>query len=71
MWFRGGCTLAVCVTVVGNNDAGPLVDDRDEKQCRAKDGNNEKGPQKHTVQNLGYKLPVLHHLYKQKGISHN
>lgn len=71
VWLRGGCPLAVCVTVVRNDDAGPLVDDGDEKQCSAKDWNNEKRPQKHTVQNLGYKLPVLHHLYKQKVILHN
>ena len=67
----GSCPLTVCVTEVRNDDAGPLVNDGDEKQGRAKDWNQEEGPQKHPVQNLGYKLPVLHHLYKQKVISHN
>ena len=61
----GSCPLAVCVTEVRNDDVGPLVNDGDEKQGRAKDWNKEEGPQKHPVQNLRYKLPVLHHLYKQ------
>ena len=33
----GSCPLTVCVTEVRNDDAGPLVNDGDEKQGRAKD----------------------------------
>ena len=33
----GSCPLAVCVAEVRNDDAGPLINDRDEKQGRAKD----------------------------------
>lgn len=48
--------------MVGDDDAGPLVDDWDEEEGRAKDGHQEEGPEKHSVQDLRDKLPVLDHL---------
>lgn len=48
--------------MVGDDDAGPLVDHWDEEESRAQDGHQQEGPEKHSVQDLGDKLPVLHHL---------
>lgn len=48
--------------VVGDDDAGPLVYDRDEEEGRAKNGHQQEGPEKHSVQNLSDKLPVLDNL---------
>lgn len=51
--------------MVWDNDAGPLVNDWDEEESRAQDGHQEEGPKKHSIQNLGYKLPILDHLKKK------
>ena len=53
-------------TVIRDNDAGPFVDNWDKEQGRAKYGNQKEGPEKHSVQNLSYILPVLYHLKKTK-----
>lgn len=52
--------------MVRDNDAGPLVNNWDEEKSRTKDGHQEEGPKKHSIQNLGYKLPVLDHLKQNK-----
>lgn len=48
--------------MVGDDDARPLVYDRDEEERRAKDGHQEERPEKHSVQDLCDKLPVLDNL---------
>lgn len=45
-----------------DNDTGPFVNNWDEEESRTKDWHQEEGPQKHSIQNLGYKLPVLNNL---------
>lgn len=57
--------LFECTFMVRDNDVGPLVNNWDEEESRAQDRHQEEGPKKHSIQNLGYKLPVLYHL-KQK-----
>lgn len=52
--------------MVRDNDAGPLVNHWDEEESRAQDGHQEEGPQKHSIQNLGYILPILDHLKKKQ-----
>lgn len=52
--------------MVWDNDAGPLVNHWDEEESRAQDGHQEEGPKKHSIQNLGYKLPILDHLKEQQ-----
>lgn len=52
--------------MVWDNDAGPLVNHWDEEESGAQDGHQEEGPKKHPIQNLGYKLPILDHLKKNK-----
>ena len=48
--------------MVRHNDAGPLVNHWDEEESRSQDGHQEERPQEHSIQNLGYKLPILYHL---------
>lgn len=52
--------------MVWHNDAGPLVNHRDEEESRSQDGHQEERPEKHSIQNLGYKLPILDHLKGKK-----
>lgn len=49
-----------------DNDVGPFVDNRDEEESRAEDWHQEEGPQKHSVQDLCYKFPVLNNLKPKK-----
>ena len=49
-------------SMVRDDDVGPFVNNRDEEESRAQDGHQEEGPEKHSIQDLGYKLPVLYHL---------
>lgn len=48
--------------MVWHNDAGPLVNHWDEEESRSQDGHQEERPEEHSIQNLGYKLPILDHL---------
>lgn len=52
--------------MVWHNDAGPLVNHWDEEESRSQDGHQEERPEKHSIQNLGYKLPILDHLKGKK-----
>lgn len=52
--------------MVGDYDVGPFVNNWDKEKSRAKDGHQEKGPQKHSIQNLCYKFPVLYHLCQKR-----
>lgn len=73
MYFPGKGSFPQCLSVpknhsfmVWHNDAGPLVNHRDEEQSRPQDGHQEERPEKHSIQNLGYKLPILDHLKGKK-----
>ena len=48
--------------MVRDDDVGPFVNNWDEEKSGAQDGHQEEGPEKHSIQDLGYKLPVLYHL---------
>ncbi|KAA8596072.1 hypothetical protein FQN60_011363 [Etheostoma spectabile] len=49
-------------SMVRDNDVGPLVNDWDEEESGAQDRHQEEGPKKHSIQDLGYKFPILNHL---------
>lgn len=75
MYFLGKGSFPQCLSVPKNhsfmvwyNDTGPLVNHWDEEESRSQDGHQEERPEKHSIQNLGYKLPILDHLKKEKKI---
>lgn len=57
LWYLEGAS-----SMVRDDDAGPFVNNWDEEESGAQDWHQQEGPQKHSIQNLGYKLPVLYHL---------
>ena len=49
LWFEELWLLEGTSSMVGNNDAGPFVNNWDEEESRAKDRHQEEGPQKHSI----------------------
>lgn len=73
LWIHLLVSVLQCVvllkgtsSMVRDDDAGPFVNNWDKEKSRAQDRHQEEGPQKHSIQNLGYKLPVLYHLWQKE-----